>query len=354
MPTKRTELHTIGEFGLIARIRTLVDFHVDDATLHENLVRGVADDAAVYRPTPGKVQIFTTDAMVEGVHFDLTFQSVKHLGWKAMVCNISDVAAMGGVPRYAAVVLSLPQKMSVEMVEEFYEGAVFACKKYSCLIVGGDTTASSGNMMVTVAMTGEADGAKVVYRSGAEPGDLICVTGHLGAAHAGLSILLREKERFVKAPDPEAFEPNLEPYKFALKRYLMPEPRLDMSRLLVDNVKIHAMIDVSDGAASEVRHVCESSNVGAEVWEHNLPVEGVTQLIARELSKSATELALYGGEEYELLFTLSDKEFAKLERLTNDVTVIGRIVDLQRGVELVRESGERQPLPVGGWDHFRK
>lgn len=348
----RTELYSIGESGLINRIRELVDFRVDDAVLRDQLIRGVGDDAAVFRPTPGKVQLLTTDAMVEGVHFDLTFTSFKHLGWKAIVSNISDIAAMGGVPRYATIVLSLPNKISLEMVEEFYQGTAFACKKYSCLIVGGDTTTSFANMDVTVALTGEADEGKVIYRSGARVGDLLCVSGHLGSSHAGLKILQREKQRFLNDDQPEKFTPELEPYKEALERYLMPSPRLDLAKLLVHNADVHAMIDVSDGLASEVHHICESSGVGAEVWEHNLPVVRTTRRVAEEFGENAAQYALYGGEEYELLFTLTDGEFKNLDRLTDDVSIVGRIVEKGRGVELIRENGEREMLQRGGWDHF--
>lgn len=354
MTEKHTQLRSVGEFGLIDRIRDLVDFRVDDAMLHDRLVLGIGDDAAVFHPSPDKVQLLTTDALVEGIHFDLTFTSLKHLGWKSIVASVSDIAAMGGVPRYATVVLSLPQKISLEMVEEFYRGAVYACKTYSCLIVGGDTTTSFANMNVSVALTGEAEPRHVITRSGARAGDLLCVTGHLGAAHAGLKILQREKQRFLSTGMSETFRPELEPYKDALERYLMPSPRLDLAKLLVHNTDVHAMIDISDGLASEVHHLCESSNVGAEVWEHNIPVESTTQRIAAEFSENVADYTLYGGEEYELLFTLADGEFKKLERLTDDISIVGRMVEKGRGVELVRENGGREMLQRGGWDHFKK
>ncbi len=354
MSIKHTEISTIGEAGLIERIRGLVDIRVDDATVHDNLILGISDDTAVFRPTPGKVQLFTTDAFVEGVHFDLTFTSLKHLGWKAMAANLSDIAAMGGTPRYATVSLSLPGKISVEMIEELYEGALIACKKYSCLLVGGDTTASLANMMLSVAMTGEASEERIVYRKGAKPGDLLCVTGHLGSSHAGLRVLEREKRRFAESPQADDFRPNLEPYKTAIEKHLMPKPRLDIARLIADRVSVHAMIDISDGLASEVHRMCLNSGVGAKVYEHNIPVESMTQMIAVEFSENPTDYALYGGEEYELLFAATDEEFAKLERLTEDVTILGRITEKSEGIELVRENGEAEALKFGGWDHFRK
>jgi len=352
MEKGRTELRNVGEFGLIDRIRHVVDFRADDATLHENLRLGIGDDTAAFRPTPGKLQLLTTDAMVEGIHFDLTFTSLRHLGWKAIVSNISDIAAMQGTPRYATVVVSLPRKISVEMVEELYRGIAFACQKYACLVVGGDTTTTFGNMAVAVAMTGEVEENAMVSRSGAEVGDMLCVTGQLGAAHAGLKILLREKERFSKAANPEDHAPNLEPYKATLERYFMPKPRLDLSRVFAEKVKIHAMIDISDGLASEVYHLCTASHAGAEVWEHNLPVENTTRSVAAEFSESVYDYALYGGEEYELLFAIGDEDFKKLERVTGDVTAVGRIVDKDKGINLVRENGKHEALREKGWDHF--
>ena len=353
MNQQHAEISRVGEFGLIKRIQELTQFHVDDAGVHDRLIKGIADDTAVYRPTPGKVQLLTTDALVEGIHFDLTFTSLKHLGWKAMVASLSDIAAMGGVPRYATITLSLPKKISVEMVAEFYAGASFACKKYSCLIVGGDTTTSLANMVVSVALIGEADESRIVYRAGAKPGDYLCVTGHLGASLAGLKILQREKEHFIKAKDKKEFTPNLEPYARAIEKHLMPKPRFDVSKILIKQVNIHAMIDISDGLASEVYHLCSASGVGAAVDEHNIPVDAVTQQIASELSESPTDYALYGGEEYELLFTISEEEYEKLDRLTNDVSIIGRITEREKGIELVRENSEHEALKFGGWNHFK-
>jgi thiamine-monophosphate kinase len=353
MDQKRTEIATVGEFGLIDRIRRIVDFPVDDATLRDDLLVGISDDTAVYQPTPGKVQLLTTDAFVEGIHFDLTFTSFKHLGWKAMAANLSDIAAMGGVPRYATITLALPKKISLEMVEEFYAGATHACKTYSCLIVGGDTVASTGNTMIAVTLTGEAPNGHVKYRTGARVGEYLCVTGHLGGSIGGLKILQREKKRFAESQDTKDFQPDLDPYTPALEKHLMPKPRLDLSKILADRVAIGGMIDVSDGVASEVHHLCRESNVGAEIFEHNLPIEAITQRIASEFNESPTDYALYGGEEFELLFTISDAEFEKLDKLTNDVTIIGRVTDKEKSIVYVRENGEREPLRFGGWNHFR-
>jgi len=353
MEQKHTPITSIGEFALLDRIKKIVSIPVDIQSVDNQLQLGISDDAAVYRPAPGKVQLLTTDAFVEGIHFDLTFTSLRHLGWKVMAASISDIAAMGGEPRYATIALSLPQKISVEMIEELYEGIALACKKYSCLIIGGDTTASSGNMMISVTVTGEAIESRILRRSGAQAGDFLCVTGHLGSSLAGLKILLREKKRFAETPNPSDFTPNLEPYTPAIEKHLMPRPRLDLAKLLTEAVNVHAMIDISDGLASEVHHLCTSSGVGATIYEHNLPVDSITQKIAAEFSESPTDYALYGGEEYELLFTLSDEEFETLDQRTNDVTIIGRITGKNNGVQLIHEGGESEALRSGGWDHFK-
>jgi thiamine-monophosphate kinase len=350
---QQTAISAVGEFGLIDIIKRIVDVRLDDLTVHANLLRGIGDDAAIYRPTPGHVHILTTDTFVEGIHFDLTFTSFKHLGWKVIAASVSDVAAMGGIPRYATVAISLPGKISVEMVRELYEGMAHVCKRYNCMIVGGDTTTTLANTTIGVTLIGEADEHRVLYRSGARVGDYLCVTGHLGASVAGLKVLQREKDRFSAAASTEEFRPNLEPYAPAIEKHLMPKPRLDISRLLVEHVTVNAMIDVSDGLASDVRHICEQSGVGATVYEHNLPVERVTQTIASEFAQSPTTYALFGGEEYELLFSLSDEEYAKIEQLTSDVTIIGRITEPAGQIVLVNEQGEHVPLEAGGWDHFR-
>ncbi len=344
---QQTRISKIGEFGLIEKISEIVGIGIDD-----NLVKGISDDTAVYKASPGKLQLLTTDAMVEGVHFDLTFTSMQHLGWKAMASNISDIAAMGGVPRYAVVTLCLPQKISVEMVEDLYRGAVQACKKYSCLVVGGDTTAATGNTVISISLTGEVEPEKIVYRRGATVGDLICVTGHLGASHAGLKILLSEKNKFLN--DTKNFKSNIEQYKTVLEKYLMPKPRLDISKILTQNIKVNSMIDISDGLASEVHHLCNNSVVGADIWEHNIPVDSNSQRVAAEFSENIIDYALYGGEDYELLFTLTDSEFEKLEKLTSDVTILGRIVEQSKGINIICENGERKMLGAVGWDHFKK
>ncbi len=354
MPSHETEISSIGEFGLIERIRKIIGDTPSGAGVSRGLVLGISDDAAVFRPTPGKVQILTTDAFAEGIHFDLTFTSMKHLGWKVMAASLSDIAAMGGVPRFATVAISLPGKITVPMVEELYAGIAASMKAYSYVVVGGDTTGSAGNLTISVTMTGEADEKHLLFRKGAVPGDYLCVSGHLGSSIAGLKVLQREKERYLSEQDPGNFKPNLEPYAPALERHFMPKPRADLVPLIHDRVRVNAMIDVSDGLASEVHHICRASGVGAAVYERNIPVVAITQKIASEFGDAPTDYALFGGEEYELLFTLSDGEYAKLEGLTDDVSIVGRIVEKENGVTCEKEDGTKTPLGPGGWDHFSK
>ena len=352
MTDHHTPISAVGEFGLIDRIRKFVDTSRLGKTSAQDLIQGIGDDAAVYRPQPGKIELVTTDALIEGIHFDLTFTALRHLGWKAMVASFSDIAAMCGTPRYATVTIALPQKITVEMIEEFYAGAAFACSEYKCLLVGGDTIASPGNMMISVTVIGEAAEERVRYRSGAQPGNLLCVTGHLGASLAGLKILQREKSRFQTSTDPSTFLPNLEPYAAAIEKHFLPKPRLDISKLFEEHVAVTAVIDISDGLASEAHHLCRASKCGAQIFEHNLPVIGTTQKIAAEFGDQPSTYALYGGEEYELLFTLDDKEYEKLEDLTGDVSVIGRITGTPGEVELIEEGGSSRQLRSEGWDHF--
>jgi len=359
-----TPLSNIGEVELIERLHAIVNIQVSDPTIHSNLLKGISDDTAVYKPREGFVQLITTDAFVEGIHFDLTYTSPKHLGWKAMVANLSDIAAMGGTPRYAVISLALPNKISVEFIEQFYQGLALACREYSCLLVGGDTVGSLANMFISVTLVGEAKEDKIMYRNTAKVGDVICVTGHLGASHAGLKILQKEKARYAQATQPDTFKPNLEAYTPVLEKHLMPRPRLDIAQLLVEQssvqatqghaMQVHAMIDVSDGIASEIHRICDASDTGASIQERNIPLHENTKTVASDLHESAVDYALFGGEDYELLFTLTEEDFHHLQTLTTDISLIGRITSRNKGIELVKPDGEAVLLPFGGWDHFRK
>ncbi len=349
-----TNISQVGEFGLIERLKRIVEFPLRDSSLHENLLKGISDDGAVLNPTPGKVQILTTDAFVEGVHFDLTFTSFKHLGWKIMAANLSDIAAMGGTPRYAVICLCLPDKISVEMVEELYEGLAAVCKQYNCLLIGGDTSTTFANLTIALTLLGEADEKNIVYRDGAKVNDVICVTGDLGRSHAGLKVLLREKEEFEKSANKEKFSPQLELYKDAIEKHLLPKPRFDIAHAMNAQLQFHAMIDISDGLASDLRQICEVSHAGAEIYEESIPILPVTRTVAAEFSENARDYALYGGEDYELLVTLDEKGFEQLKNLVKDISMIGRITEPSTGIVTVQKDGARAPLRMGGWDHFRR
>ncbi len=356
--TDSTPISSVGEFGLIGKIRAIVDQSPPEGEAYsagEGCLIGIGDDAALFRPRPARSILLTTDVAVEGVHFDLTYTSLRHLGWKAMVANLSDIAAMGGEPQYAVVTIALPAKITVEMVEDLYIGACQACREYGCRIVGGDTSTSLGNMMISVARGGDVAG-KPFRRADAQVGDLLCVSGYVGSAHAGLKILQREKQRFLESKGENDFHPNLEPYKDVIERHLMPRPRFDLARAL-RRAGVHAVIDVSDGISSDARRIAESSHVGIEIVEEDLPIHPVAREVAAEFGDSAVDYALFGGEDYELLFTISSEAFQTLQARETigalpGVSVIGRIVDAEEGLTLVNRTGGRRMLPAGGWDHF--
>ena len=332
-----TPIADVGEFGLIDRLRDLLDAPDDEVVW-----RGIGDDAAVVRRGAGLAELITTDALVEGVHFDRTFVPMPHLGFKAIAVNVSDIIAMNGRPRYAVVALALAHNMSVEMVEALYAGMKEACAAYDVRLVGGDTTASRTTTIV-VTVVGDALEEEVVYRSGAEPGDLLCVTGDLGAAYAGLKLLLDRKEAFDRQGDD--FDPGLEPYAYAVQRQLAPRARADAQQALVAaGVRPKAMIDISDGLASEVHHLCRQSGCGARVEAAKLPVHRQTHRIAEERGEDAGAYALFGGEDYELLFALDPDDRDALTDL--DATVVGRFTDADDGVD--RRALGVALLPGGG------
>ncbi|CUS94367.1 thiamine-phosphate kinase, partial [Candidatus Kryptonium thompsonii] len=340
----------IGEFGLIGRLNEIVQPYRDSF-----IVKGIGDDAAVYVPAEGKVQVVTTDALIEGVHFDLTFVSMRNLGWKAMVVNLSDLAAMLATPRYALITVAIPRKISVEMMENLYIGIKSACNEFNFSLIGGDTTTTFGNMAISVTMIGEANKDEIPYRSGAKIGDYICVTGTLGLSYAGLKILLREKKKFMEAEDKQNFKPNFEPFLKAIEKHLRPIPRLDIAGKLKDlKVKVNSMIDISDGLSSDLKHICRQSGVGAEIYETSLPVDDLVKKIAKEeFNEDYLMYVLHGGEDYELLFTVSESELKKLNELYNDVKVIGRILDREQGIKLIKEDKSEIDIESGGWDHFK-
>ncbi|MDX1420967.1 MAG: thiamine-phosphate kinase [Rubricoccaceae bacterium] len=349
-PDSFTPVGQVGEFGLIGRLH---DVLAADAHAPEALVQGIGDDAAVYRVADGRVHVVTTDALVEGVHFDRTFTPLRYLGWKAIAVNVSDVAAMNASPRYATVALGLPNNVSVEGAEALYGGVREACDRFGLAVVGGDVTAAP-RLTLAVTVIGEADEADVVYRRGAQPGDVLCVTGDLGSAAAGLRVLLAGKQGFEAGGDGETepgAQPNLADFAYVIERQLYPQARLDRVRHWTDRgVRPRALIDVSDGLASEVHHLCRESAVGAVVEAGLLPIHVQTFQAAETVGEAPLSLALYGGEDYELLFALPEREAERLDPET--YAVVGHVVEPEEGVSLRLPEGEVIPLEARGFDHF--
>lgn len=342
-----TPISEVGEFGLIDRLRDALGITERDA-----LLQGIGDDAAVYRVGDGpdgsaRVHVVTTDALVEGVHFDRTFMPLGLLGYKAIAVNVSDVVAMNAEPRYATVALGLPNNVSVEAAEVLYEGMAQACRQYGLAVVGGDVTAAE-RLFLSVTVVGEAAEAAVVYRSGAQPGDLLCVTGDLGSAAAGLKVLLAGKEAFEGGAEAQ---PDLAPWSYVVQRHLAPRARLDRVRQWAEaGVRPHALIDLSDGLASEVHHLCRAGAVGARIDAALLPVHVQTARAAERFGDRPETYALYGGEDYDLLFALPEAELSKLPDDT--YAVVGVVTEPHEGTVLALSEDEAVPLQASGFQHF--
>ncbi len=349
-----TPVSEVGEFGLIDRLSATLG----DAAHARDLVQGIGDDAAVYRvggagsDGPSRVHVVTTDALVEGVHFDRTYVPLRALGWKAVAVNVSDVVAMNARPRFATVALGLPNNLSVEGAETLYAGIAQACERYGLAVVGGDTTASA-RLTLSVTVIGEADEADVVYRRGAQPGDLLCVTGDLGSAAAGLQVLIAGKDEMAGgdgAADAPP-QPDLAEFAYAIERQLMPQARLDRVQAWAEaGVRPTSLIDVSDGLASETHHLSQAGVIGAVIDGGLLPVHVQTALAAQRFDARPEAYVLYGGEDYELLFTLPEAEASKLAADT--YAVVGQIVEPDDGVMLRLPDGNRVPLSGGGYKHY--
>jgi thiamine-monophosphate kinase len=342
--TSRTELSQLGEFGLIKHLTEHITLH------NSSTIKGVGDDAAVIEQS-GKVTLLSTDMLVEGVHFDLTYVPLKHLGYKAIAVNVSDICAMNGTAKQITVSIAVSNRFSIEAVEELYSGMLMACDKYKVDLVGGDTTTSLSGLVISLSVLGEADKADVVYRSGAQEKDLLVVTGDLGGAYMGLQILEREKAVYKENPN---VQPDLEGNDYILERQLKPEARVDIIPLLKSlDVKPTSMIDISDGLASEILHICQQSNVGCNLYEDKIPMDSMTVARAHEFKLDPTICALSGGEDYELLFTINQKDFDKIKNHP-DFTVIGHITDKASGANMITRSGSSIELTAQGWDAFIK
>lgn len=341
---ERTEISDLGEFGLIRRITKEWPIH------QASTLRGIGDDAAVLDPS-GQRLVVTTDMLCEGVHFDLSYAPLKHLGYKAVVVNLSDVCAMNAKPTQLVLGLGLSNRFSVEAVEELYAGVRLACEVYGVDLVGGDTTSSPSGLTLSVTAIGQVAGDAVVGRDGAKDGDLLVVSGDLGAAYMGLQILEREKSVFQAAP---TAQPELEDFAYLLERQLKPEARVDVVRELADlGLKPTSMIDISDGLASEVMHLGNASGVGFKVYEEKLPIDPKVYETAREFNLDPTLCMLSGGEDYELLFTIAQDDFEKV-RNHPKLSVIGHAVAAPDAFTLVTKNGPEVPLQAQGWDGFSK
>ena len=342
--SSRTELSTMGEFGLIKHLTEHIVLH------NESTIKGVGDDAAVIE-YKNKAVLVSTDMLVEGIHFDLTYMPLKHLGYKAISTNVSDICAMNGTCRQVTVSFALSNRFSIEAVEELYSGMLLACNNYKVDLVGGDTTSSLSGLIISITAIGEAEKEEIVYRNGAKEKDLLVVTGDLGGAYMGLQILEREKAVFKENPD---LQPDLEGNDYILERQLKPEARIDIADILKEKgIKPTSMIDISDGLASEILHLCTQSNVGCSLFEEKIPIDGLTSSRAHEFKMDPTICALSGGEDYELLFTIPQSDYDKV-RNHPDFTVIGHMTDKASGVNMITRSGSSVELTAQGWDAFLK
>jgi hypothetical protein len=351
-----TEISSLGEFGLIKRLTQNIKT-TNSATLY-----GVGDDCAVLH-YPDTEVLVTTDMLMEGVHFDLTYIDLYHLGFKSAQVNISDIFAMNGTPRQLVVSLALSKRFKVEDLEEFYAGLQAACEQWNVDIVGGDTTSSYTGLAVSITCIGEAPRNEIVYRNGAKDTDLICVSGDLGAAYMGLQLLEREKTVYYQQVDEarkkndqlalqhlKAFQPDFAGKEYLLQRQLRPEARGDIIKRLRDaNIKPTAMMDISDGLSSELLHICEQSNCGCRVFEKNIPIDYQTAVMAEEMNMNVTTCAMNGGEDYELLFTVPIGDHSKIEKMEG-VKLIGHVTKPEFGKQLVARDGTEFEITAQGWN----
>ena len=340
-----TDLKELGEFGLIDRIqRALPAIH------NPETIRGIGDDAAVFDFGATEYGLISTDMLLEGIHFDLTYVPLKHLGFKAIAVNVSDIAAMNGVPTQVTVSIGLSSRFPVEAVDELYAGIRAACEAYKVDLVGGDTTASRTGLTISVTVLGKVAKDRITYRNTAKPNDVVCVTGDLGAAYLGLQLLEREKQAYLADPN---MQPELSEEKaYLIQRQLRPDARTDIVYELRDlDLRPNAMIDLSDGLASDLLHICHQSKTGAVIFDENIPIDDQTHLTATEFNISPLTAALNGGEDYELLFTISPQEFEKIKNHAR-ITAIGYLTADPQQVVLSTRAGQQTPIKAQGWGHF--
>ena len=342
---KRTELEKLGEFGLIHELTK------NFKNARKSTIYGVGDDAAVIEKDKDNAMLVSTDTLVEGIHFNLMYTPLKHLGYKAVVVNLSDIYAMNGIAEQITVTIAVSNRFPKEALDELYEGIQKACDFYEVDLVGGDTTSSTSGLFISITAIGTARKEDVVYRNGGKPNELIVVTGDLGAAYMGLQILEREKEVFKANPE---IQPDLDGHDYILERQLKPEARKDIIEFLKKlDVRPTSMIDISDGLASELFHLCTQSKVGAHIFDEKLPIDPSVSTTAIDFNISPTTVALNGGEDYELLFSIEQKDFDKIKGNPH-MTVIGHFTDEDSGLYLIDKQGSAIQLSAQGWKHFSK
>jgi thiamine-monophosphate kinase len=340
---KKTELSTLGEFGLIRRLSSSIGIR------NPETLKGIGDDAAII-DSGDKATVVSTDMLAEGVHFDLSYVPLKHLGYKAAMVNLSDIYAMNATPKQLLVSIAVSNRFPLEAIEEMYEGLRAACEMHNTDIVGGDTTSSRSGLILSITAIGTCDKNDIVYRSAAGENDLICVSGDLGGAFTGLQILEREKRIFMENPN---IQPDLGTHTYILQRQLRPEARKDIiDKLREIGVKPTSMIDVSDGLASELHHICTSSGKGCRIYESKIPIDQSTYQVALDLNLDPTVCAMNGGEDYELLFTIRTSDFEKVQSAI-DISVIGHITSKEEGLVMIDKSDHVVPIVAQGWDALR-
>lgn len=341
-PQKHTPLGSLGEFGLIEHLTK--EFEL----INPSSLRGVGDDAAVI-DNNGKRTVITTDLLAEGIHFDLMYTPLRHLGYKSVVVNLSDIYAMNAQPKQITVSIAASSKITVEALDELYAGIKLACRNYKVDLIGGDTTSSLSGLIISITAIGVAEENELVYRNGAKEGDLICVSGDLGAAYLGLQLLEREKRIYMEHP---GVQPELENAQYLIERQLKPEARRDVVAWFKEmDLKPTAMIDLSDGLSSDVRHICKQSGVGCEINESMVPISEDAYNMALQFNIDPITCALSGGEDYELLFTIQPEDETKIAG-EDAFSIVGQITKKEGGCVLVTKSGNRHPLKAQGWNHF--
>lgn len=343
MSNQRTEISSLGEFGLIDHLTKNIELQ------NASSIVGVGDDGAVIDHF-GKQTVISTDLLVEGVHFDLIYTPLKHLGYKSVIANISDIYAMNATPTQLVISLGLSNRFSVEAVDELYEGVYAACEKYGVDLVGGDTTSSQKGLIISITAIGEVTPDTFVKRSTAQKGDLICVSGDLGASYIGLLFLEREKKIYLESP---SVQPDLEGEAYVVGRLLKPEARKDIIEFLAaQKIQPTSMMDISDGLSSEILHICKQSELGCVLYEEKIPIAEATKQAAFKFELDPTACALSGGEDYELLFTIPQAEYDKLV-LNEQISVIGYMTDAEQGAKLFTKGGSKYPITAQGWNHMK-